>query len=160
MNSTKQQQKLSGQSSIAQKIYQFVPINEAWTAAEIAQSLSRTTSSHVDVRVLMGCLEKLVDVGLIRELSGKRFQRMSISTKEPKQVSETTNHQPAPQPKAQVPEVPVSAIDMLAGIAQKMRGMASDIENAALYIEESKSKSDEDVQKLRQLQALLKGIAA
>lgn len=56
------------------------------------------------------------------------------------------------------PSREVSAIDLLAGIAKSLRAVATDIETAAIAIEESRAKDDGELQKLRQLQALLKGL--
>lgn len=67
-----------------------------------------------------------------------------------------------PTPKDTAPTtkaVAASAIDLLAGIAQKLREVTQELEVAALAIEESNAKNAEDVAKLHQLQALLKGLA-
>ncbi len=55
--------------------------------------------------------------------------------------------------------IEVSAIDLLAGITQKLREVTQELEVAALAIEESNAKNAADVAKLHQLQALLKGLA-
>lgn len=156
MTPEKQRQKLAGQSGLAQKVYQHVPIQEAWTGSEIAKAMARASGSQVDGRTLLGCLGCLKDSGLVREVGSLRFQRTTISqpiTPKPKEAM------PAPQKPEVKPAAPTSAIDLLAGIAKSMRALAGEIETAALAIEEGQAKADEDVQKLRQLQALLKGLA-
>jgi len=151
----KQRQKLAGQTSLAQKVYQYVPIQEPWTAADIARAMVRASGSQMDGRTLLGCLGCLKDSGLVREVSSSRFQRTAVSqpTEKPKEVM------PAPQKPEVKPAAPASAIDLLAGIAKSMRALAGEIETAALAIEEGQAKAGEEVQKLRQLQALLKGLA-
>lgn len=46
MTPEKQKQKLAGQTAIAQKVFQAVPIAEAWTVAQISQALHRTTGAR------------------------------------------------------------------------------------------------------------------
>lgn len=156
MTPEKQRQKLAGQTSLAQKVYQYVPIQEPWTAADIARAMVRASGSQMDGRTLLGCLGCLKDSGLVREVSSSRFQRTAVSqpiTPKPKEAM------PAPQKPEVKPAAPASAIDLLAGIAKSMRALAGEIETAAIAIEEGQAKAGEEVQKLRQLQALLKGLA-
>lgn len=151
MTPEKQRQKLAGQTSIAQKVFQFVPVGEAWTPAQIAQAMHRTTSSRIDPHILKGCLATMADAGLIRSHRNAEFQRIQATDKEPQPMS-------TPKP-PEAKKEPASAIDLLAGIAKSLRNLAGEIETAALAIEEGQAKSAEEVQKLRQLQALLKGLA-
>lgn len=48
-----------------------------------------------------------------------------------------------------------SAIDLLAGLAQKLRSVANDIDAAALAIEEGQTQNAVEAEKLKQLKALL-----
>lgn len=54
---------------------------------------------------------------------------------------------------------PTSAIDLLASIAQKLREVAGEIDNAALTIEEGQAKNSQEAEKLKQLKALFKELA-
>lgn len=156
MTPEKQRQKLAGQSSLAKKVYQYVPIQEAWTGSEIAQAMARASGSQVDGRTLLGCLGCLKDSGLVREVGSLRFQRTSVSQPAIPKPKEAMS---APQKPEAKHAAPTSAIDLLAGIAKTLRAVASDIETAALAIEEGQAKNAEEVKKLHQLQALLKGLA-
>ena len=59
---------------------------------------------------------------------------------------------PAPTP---TPKTNTSAIDLLAGLAKKLRDVATDIETAALAIEEGQTQNAVEAEKLKQLKALL-----
>lgn len=133
MTPEKQKQKLSGQTTIAQKIFQYVPVAEEWTPPQIGQAMTRACGSRTDPATIVACLRALVDAGLARATNRGTFQRVPVS-------------QPAaPQPQKQEKEIKVmtaptqpatkaatSAIDLLAGLAQKLRSVANDIDAAAL----------------------------
>lgn len=53
------------------------------------------------------------------------------------------------------PKATTSAIDLLAGLAQKLRAVANDIDAAALAIEEGQNQNAVEAEKLKQLKALL-----
>lgn len=159
MTPEKQKQKLAGQTGIAQKIFQYVPAAEEWTAAQIGQAMMRATGSRVDPKTLGGCLMTMVDSSLVRATNRGTFQRAPVS------ASSIDNPKKEQSPMATAVEATViktattSAIDLLAGIAQKLREVTQELEVAALAIEEGNAKNAADVAKLHQLQALLKGLA-
>lgn len=159
MTPDKQKQKLAGHASIAQKIFQHIPVTEEWTAAQIGGAMARATGSRTDPRTLGGCLMTMVDSGLVRATSRGTFQRTPVSqqiTKTEKEPAAMTTISKITPPASQ----PVtSAIDLFAGIASKLRAIAADIEAAALTFEEGQAKTSEEVAKFKQLQALLKGLA-
>jgi len=154
MTPDKQQQKLAGQTTIAQKVFQFTPVEEPWTPLQVASAMNRATGSRIDMHILKGCLAALTDSGLARMTGSGLYQRVPVSRPS---IPATQKEQPAmttPEPAA-----PVSAIDLLDGIAKRMRALAADIESAALSIEEERAKDAVVIQKAQQLQALLKGFA-
>lgn len=159
MTPEKQKQKLSGQTSIAQKVFQFVPIEQPWTAGLIAQNMAGATGSRIDGHILRGCLMTMVDAGLVRLTSSGAFQRTAIS-----RPSAVVQHKPEiatmTAPSAKPADKPTSAIDLLAGIAKTMRALAGELESAALAIEEGQSKEADELVRLRQLQASIKGFLA
>jgi hypothetical protein len=162
MTPAKYQSALNSQSAIAKKVLEMVPIQEAWSRNEIASSLRRVTKSSPDVAVLDGCLIRLKDVGLIRERQPGLYQRVEIREREVLHVAaemkgETKDVANAPAK---------SPIDILSGLSERARAMAtsivmlaSDIETAALTIEQGNAESNANLEKLRQLQALLKSLA-
>ena len=161
MTPDKQKQKLAGQTAIAQKVFQSVPIAEAWTVAQISQAMHRTTGARLDRHTLQGCLRALADSDLIRSTEhGSLHQRTAVSAAQPTppKTKESTVIQPAvtapPQQAA-----PASAIDVLGCLAQKMRALADEVDAAALALEEEQSRTTGEAAKLKQLKALLKEIA-
>lgn len=155
MTPDKQRQKLASQTNIAQKIFTFVPIQEAWSAGQIAQAMGRATGSKVDTKTVGGCLRCLIDAGLVKTPCVAVFQRVPVTAAAQIIIKKEKATVTAPT----TTSAPASAIDLLAGIAKTLRAVASDIETAALAIEEGQAKNAEEVKKLHQLQALLKGLA-
>ena len=157
MTPEKQKQKLSGQTTIAQKIFQFVPIAEEWGAAQIGQTMTRACGSQTDPRTLLGCLGQLTESGLIRATSRGTFQRAPISqpsAPQPQKQEKEIKVMTAPVAQA-TPKATTSAIDLLASLAQKLRAVANDIDAAALAIEEGQTQNAVEAEKLKQLKALL-----
>lgn len=162
MTPEKQKQKLAGQTSIAQKVFQFVPINDEWAPTHIAYALHQATGSRIDPHILKGCLMTMADAGLIRSSVYGTFRRAAVSVPTPIPViqpQKTEKATPAMTIPANTEKPTTSAIDLLAGIAHKLLDVAHDIETAALAIEEGQAKSDQEAAKFKQLQALLKGMA-
>ena len=160
MTPEKQKQKLAGQTTVAQKNFQFVPVAEEWTAMQVSQALHRATGSRVDPKVLTGCLMTMAEAGLVRATNRGLFQRAAVS--QPIQTPITTATKKAESMTAKTIEIAkpatASALDLLAGIAKKLGDIKQELETAALAIEESAAKNAEDVAKLQQLQAILKGL--
>lgn len=155
MTPEKQTLKLGGQSSIAKKVFQFIPIQEAWTHQQIASEMVRVTGAHTDHRILQGCINSLKDSGLVRELQRGRFQRAEVKPKEePPKKEEAVIAKPKTENK---PE-PNGTIEILSGIATKLKSLAGELEDAALQIAEDQAGNAESAKKLEQLQALLRGL--
>lgn len=162
MTPEKQKQKLAGQTAIAQKVFQAVPIAEAWTVAQISQALHRTTGARLDRHTLQGCLRALADSDLIRSTEhGSLHQRVAVSAAQstPPKTKELIVTQPAKPATPPQQAAPASAIDVLGCLAQKMRALADEVDAAALALEEEQSRTTGEAAKLKQLKALLKEIA-
>ncbi|VWC78694.1 MULTISPECIES: hypothetical protein [Burkholderia] len=153
---------LSGLSAIAKKVLEMVPIQEAWSRSEIAGHLLRVTKSSPDAAVIDGCLGRLKDSGLIREASRGRYQRIEVREREVLKVPEQKSAEAivATEPQAILP------IEILSQLAERTRALAtqivilaSDIETAALTIEQGNAENAANLEKLRQLQSLLKSLA-
>ncbi len=76
MNHKRHEQLLAAQSVIARKVFAAVPAQEAWSSKKIYQELMRIGSSTRDVRVVEGCLNTLVEVGLVQEIVHGSFIRI------------------------------------------------------------------------------------
>lgn len=166
MKQAKFEQLIQGHTGIAKKVYESVPIIERWSIAQIMQYMKTKTGSTADARIVHGCLNSLVDAGLIREEGKNAYARVPVEEK-PKEVlimkpvAVSTN---ATEPQKKVP-----AIDLLGGIASdvsaisvefsaRLKRIAKSIEDAALSIESERESNHESVEKLRQLQSLLKSL--
>lgn len=160
MTPEKQKQKLAGQTNVAQKIFQFVPVAEEWTAAQVSGALHRATGSRVDPKVLTGCLMTMAEAGLVRATNRGLFQRAAVSQPIQSPITETTKKaEPMSIKPIEIAKpATASALDLLAGIAKKLGDIKQELETAALAIEESAARNAEDVAKLQQLQAILKGL--
>lgn len=156
MTPEKQKQKLQGQTSLAQKVFQYVPIAEEWQPSLIGQAMTRGCGSRTDPVTIGGCLRALTDAGLVRATSRGTFQRMPVSQPTPQPQKQEKEIKPMPTP---TQSAPTSAIDLLASIAQKLREVAGEIDNAALAIEEGQAKNSQEAEKLKQLKALFKELA-
>jgi hypothetical protein len=164
--------RLTHLSTIAQKVFAAVPAQEVWSLSYIQSEMSRTGSSGRNAHIVQGCLNSLIEAGLIIEPARGTYQRAPVRA--PKPPSPTTATQPTtmaepttakPRSNATAPAIekatPIAILSRVANnaraLAIQMRAIADDIETAALEIEEAFTASAADSQKLRQLQALLKG---
>ncbi|KVX33414.1 hypothetical protein WT32_02400 [Burkholderia anthina] len=162
MTPAKYQAALSGLSAIAKKVLEMVPIQEAWSRSEIAGHLLRVTKSSPDAAVIDGCLGRLKDSGLIREPSRGRYQRIEVRERE---VLKVPVQKPEEAVNAPV-EQSILPIEILSKLAERARAvatelvmLASDIETAALTIEQGNAENAASLEKLRQFQSILKSLA-
>lgn len=189
MNETRMQQAMEGVTSIAQRVLEAVPIQEPWSKAQIVAELKRTGSS-AGVDVVHGCLNNLRGKGLITEPESGKFIRTQVRKKQsaaeqPQDVKEPmTALVPQSKPEALTEAVktkirgrlavrggPMDALaniaDSLALVTEQMAALAKDayelateMQDAVLEAEIDREKAVADLEKLRQLQALLKGIGS
>jgi len=161
MTPAAQRKRLEGQATIAKKVFEAVPIRAAWSIHQMMSHLTKITKSHIDHRVMQGCLNALKDCGLVREPQRGFFQRVEVREEAVK--TEVNGEIDVPKLKTESkPAAPASPIDVLDGIAGRLRRLrddadtlASDIETAALVITEQEVETQAAVTKARQLQQLL-----
>jgi hypothetical protein len=148
------------------KVYDAVPISEPWSTSYILSEIQRLCSYTSNMRVLTGSLQALKASGLVQEPQKGLFLRTPIKPGkdeseaepiEPAKQSEPTTKEEAPMPTAQKPTRNPMAI--LSELATRCKALADEIETAALEIDEYVTAKDVDAGKLKQLQALLKGLA-
>lgn len=142
---------LASQSPAAKKVFEVVPITEAWPSRQVLAALERATRTHMDYRVLEGCLNTLKEAGLVQEPMRGLFQRAKVKP-------ETKKEEPMPQPME--PAKRAAAVDMLAELADRARALADDLDAAAEAIAEETMQSREAVAKLAQFQAVFKSLNA
>ena len=160
-----------GLTSVARKVYDATPIDEAWDVPRIITELGRL-GSHVDHRVVFGCLASLRADGLVRELPDHKFVRVARrpriverSATAPAPVTAPAPEAPMSEAPAQMtPEAPAAKSETdplrkMAAIADALRSVAAQIEDVALEFEGHMDAIKADSAKLRQLQELLKSIS-
>lgn len=157
---------LQGQTAIAKKVYEAIPIQESWALKDICSALTRVTKSTIDMNIAQGCIGKLCDAGLVREASRGRWQRVEVRTKVNLVKADGSLHEvelkvddaatePERGPIAILSEIAVR----LGAVCAEIKLIAADIENAALEIEGENAKNDANLAKLRQLQGLLRELS-
>lgn len=162
-------QLLAGQTAVAKKVYAVLPEGRtgAYTPLQIAQALKTSTGASLDIHTMRGCLGALKDAGLIKEVVPGSFRRVEVKEKlemvqQKQQVSRKAPHGKEP---VDVPDSagPMEPIDVLAGIAGKVRAamaglgaLAEEIEQAALMIEERTAADSKELLKVKQIATLLK----
>lgn len=138
---------------VARKVFECVPVQEAWTVFRISAELKRQGTPK-DRRIVDGCLSSLVRDGLIKfDPPTDIYQRV-----EPRVA--TLNLVPEePEVSAKKP----SPMERMAALAERTRRLsldlkvlADDIDAAAVLIDEETNEAGNDTKKLRQLQTLLK----
>lgn len=132
---------LAGMTSVAQKVYEAVPIQETWPNSSIHTEMKRRGMSY-DYSVLGGCLKTLVQAGLIKE-STQGFTRVAVK-QETEKMPKTTS---------------ASLPDQLGQLASSLRNVADQMDEIALEIEEQLSSNTNAAKKLQALQAALKEVA-
>lgn len=153
MDSQKMEELLSGQISASKKVFGATPINEPWTAHQIAGELARL-GIRTEIRKIEGCLHQLIDAGLVRERPTGEYMRVPVTYKEKVVKIKETPISPAEQP---VPQMP-TPMERVMALAQTLRKLADDAETVVLEFEEQLAVCSADSLKLKQLQALLKGM--
>ena len=134
-----------GQTSIAKKVLSCIPIQAVWSHHQILDEIARS-GSRMDVRIFDGCIAALLDAGLIKEPQRRNYQRVGPS--EPEQQDE--EDKPVPTPiVAQDPLV------RLGQLAEKLRGLADEIDEAALHFETMKSANAAELEVIKQFKLLM-----
>lgn len=168
MNNAVYQSRVNGLSAIAKKVFSVVPISEAWPPRQISAELTRATGSAADQRIVSGCLNTMINLGLVTEPKPNTFRRVAMKEAKPESncVIEKTKPAEIEIVATQKQTKPVSAIESLSliaaralNIATNIKQLASDIESAAIDIDEQAKNDKSDTEKLKQLQALLKSLS-
>ncbi|AJO79394.1 hypothetical protein [Pseudomonas sp. MRSN 12121] len=167
MNAARQQQMLAGQTALARKVFQVVPIQQHWAALDIHRALQASKTSSAQFPAVRACLGDLKEQGLIYEPVNGHFQRAAATQKSRK---EQTMSKSATQTVVSIKKTETGALDSLAALSgemllladefgQRMKAMSARIEEVALSVAAEQEGNAEALGKLKQLQALLKGIA-
>ena len=166
MNESRQRQMLAGQSSIAQKVFGYVPIQTSWSAHDIHVAVLAVNATGASAYAIRRALGELKDAGLIREPAGGKFQRDAAT---PKPKKEPVMTQAA---KTTVVSIKKSegALDVLAALSgevvsltdefsKRMKALAVRIEEVALSVEAEREVNAEAITKAKRLQEALREFA-
>lgn len=162
-------------TGIARKVLESTPVAESWTVQRIYAELRRLGHS-TEFSTVSGCLTSLREQGLVTELRGCEYQRMTPRPKlvtppapapetEPQQEAATSpaTTTAAAKPAAKPELHPLKQVEALAAearaIAQRAGDLAARIEDLALDFEQRMEVVASETKKLRQLQELLRSIA-
>jgi len=169
MNANKLARIESGLNTMARKVLEAVPMQEAWTKAQIAVELRRLGCGAAR-DVLEGCLATLTDSGLVKEPQRGSFIRVAVRQITPTApATPTTPEEPAVQTNirpiaaAAANDAPAGTsgadtLTRLANLGALLRRAADECDAIALDVETRVQAAGQDGEKLRQLQALLKSI--
>lgn len=162
MTPARQEILMQGQTGIAKKVYECVPIQEPWSDFQIICHLQRTTGSKPDVRVFQGCLKSLCDSGLIRQIGANNYQRISVEQKQPAKPAPAVEEEEEVATKETKKSAPLEVLGELAneivGMAKHLQGLAKRVEDVALAVEQEREMSAKSMEQYRQLKALLKNL--
>ena len=157
----------NGLSAIAKKVYEAVPIKDSWEKHKIILELQRLHPSVRDQHTILGCLDTLVRSGLVNQLENGTFRREHVETAASLRAAlDKEIGLPEKMKKTEVQEdqavSPIEKItrlqQMAAKIIEDVKAMSDAIETVAIEVEMQFSERDAESQKLKQLQALLKGL--
>ena len=160
MNQGRFQSIYNGLAQNMKKVYDVVPIKDPWGESYIMSELSRQGFSYSGEKSCIGILNRLKDLGLVKEIESGKFQRVAVTAK-------VTKQETVKSPKTEevmstsTPKSPIAQLNDLATqatqIANLCKKLASDIETAAIHIDDHVAFTQKDSLKLKQLQELLKG---
>ena len=166
MNESRQQQMLAGQSSIAQKVFGYVPIQTSWSVPAIHAAAQAAKATGAAAPAIRRALGELKDAGLIREPASGRFQR-DVAT--PKLRKDQAVTQVAKQTVVSIKK-PEGALDVLAALSgevvnlsdefsKRMKALAGRIEEVALTVEAERESNAKAIVKAKRLQEALREFA-
>ena len=153
----------NGLSSVAKKVFDAVPRDTYWTSGRIANELSKAHGSNPEMNILKGCLNTLIQHGLVIEGTPGTFAKVAI-TKKIVKIKEIEDKQ-TQQMEIKMTAKEVNAFDAIREIAIKFMDTAKDINQLASEIdvklsdvEKEMADNVKDTEKLKQLQSLLKSL--
>lgn len=152
-------------SAAARKVLDAVPVGECWTSRQITTEIGKMSGSHMEIRVVDGCLESLKGDGLVKETQRGLWQRVAPRPKvvlAPKTVEITTVAESAREGKEATP-TKTNPLDQMGELAAGLRALASsltrmadNIESAALEMASQVQAAKEENKRLEQLRELLR----
>jgi hypothetical protein len=173
MNQKKQKELLNSQSALAQKVFEATPMVEPWDVSTIGREVYRLYNSTQDHRTVYGCLTALKASGLVREPQKGFFLRTPVRAviekhheEKEEEVLTTKGNTIEIAEGSRMPQTlaaePIARLGDIAAtakhLADQLRKLAGQIEEAAIDIELQQEQAGKDSQALKQLRALLQNI--
>jgi hypothetical protein len=163
-----------GMSSVAKKVYNVIPIAEAWTTNQVAAEVTRQGLS-IEFPIMVGCINTLIRAKLVEEPEQRVFKRTPIRVRAVQEIVTTAhsfdeeednedmaNLKPIGNP-AKPKDNPINRLGDLATrmqrMAKELEALAADVESAALDAAEEVTKLEASAQQFQQFKTLLKGLA-
>lgn len=170
MKESRQRQLLEGQSSVARKVFECVPIQEAWSENEIVKAM-RAAGPTIASHAVRGCLLDMFDVGLIKRPSANYYQRVPVQPFLRLSAAPTQKPTPASEPAmttTTVKKTETAPLDLLGTVAtelallasefgERLRALALRVEEVALTVEAQREADAAIIAQANQLKVLLKG---
>lgn len=154
---------LQEMTSAAQKVFAAVPEHEFWPIPKIAAEMKRQ-GINADIAHVAGCLHSMLHTGMVREQLRGHFCKAEIrepAPKQPPKLVEVKKEAMKPAP-ITVKKTPLEILGDLSSraivLSDMVKKYASDVESAAIEIQQQIETGDEETAKLRQLQSLLKSL--
>lgn len=147
---------LAGESSLARKVYDSVPIRDTWSVAQIINDMRRQHGNTVTKSLVEGCLKALRQRNLIKESRPGFFIRakVTISTKKDTDTvtirSEKTASTETFTPTEQTP------MEKLGVLADMARELSTALDEVAVELDDFLKEKSAENDKLSQLRALIK----
>ncbi len=142
-----------GQTSIAKKVLSCIPLQEIWSHHQILDEIARS-GARIDVRIFDGCIAALLDAKLIREPHRRNYQRVGPS--ECDEVEHQQEEEEAPVAAQVVTATPnADPLVRLGRLAEKLRGLADEIDDAALSIDAMKNANAAELEVIKQFKLLM-----
>lgn len=152
---------LNSVNSVARKVFDYVPIQEAWPVNRIISQMVTAGVPRVDVRTAEGCIERLKDAGLVKEPERGIFQRVVARERETISLPSSSTAELA-APTTIEPPVAARALalgDLSARLrerATELLALADEIDTEALHVEERIEAAEARVNKFNEFIDFLK----
>ncbi|WEW97715.1 hypothetical protein P3T65_26380 [Pseudomonas nitroreducens] len=164
MTPARQESLVQGLNGVARKVFDCIPIAEAWKPFQVMAAMRRLTGSTPDAQIVSGCLTKLVDSGLIKKCGRDAYQRRAVEQKQKPQEQKMTAvaAKPAQQVEAKPAASPLDLIGELASdiaaAGESLKRLAKRAEDVALMVEQDREVNAKAMAGYRQLKSLLKDL--
>ena len=149
----------AGLTSMARKVYEAIPIAEVWSVTQVHQEMVRLGFS-ADLTKTSGCLRSLLGTTLIIEKPPGHYRRSAIKPKKAPMATQAIMTVVSAAPVSVAAELtPPTPEEILSALSTRCMEFATDIDEASIAIKKYMAAREVDSQKLKQLQALLKGLS-